>query len=324
MDVIASHRAGVRHVVATSGTALTTEHAALLKRYAPTVALCLDQDVAGTTAAKRSVDILLRAGLAVLVIMLPEGVKDPDECVQKDSASWQEAVANAVPFFSYLFTDARKKNLNDVQEKKHVAQELLGFIAKLPDPVERGHYVKELATLLNVQETFLYEALPKERSSFVSKPEPEKPSGRTGQDRHTSFSERCMALLAKHPHHAPRAFALLSAEALVAGPLRDLYTDLKELYTLHDSPETLLQDFFNKRKATYDRLTLSAEHFFGSLDAVAIEHELETITQALMRDYLRFELQQCERHLQETTDSRKTTTLLERVDVLNRRLAEYS
>ena len=73
MDVIACHQAGMKYVVATSGTALTEHHVQLLKRYAPDLYLAFDSDSAGERAAKRGIELALEAGMHVKIIQIPEG-----------------------------------------------------------------------------------------------------------------------------------------------------------------------------------------------------------------------------------------------------------
>ena len=85
MDVIACHQAGMTNVVATSGTALTEEQIALLKRYSNNLAIAFDADAAGINAARRGIEIALAAGMNIRIIRIPDGAgKDPDECIKKD------------------------------------------------------------------------------------------------------------------------------------------------------------------------------------------------------------------------------------------------
>lgn len=78
MDVIALHRAGFQNSIASLGTALTTEQANIIRRYADEVVICYDSDEAGQRATQRAIPILKKAGLSIRVITVP-GNKDPDE-----------------------------------------------------------------------------------------------------------------------------------------------------------------------------------------------------------------------------------------------------
>jgi DNA primase len=101
MDAIACHQAGLQNAVASLGTALTEEHAKLLKRYVDRVGLVFDADAAGLRAARRAGEPLLGAGLDVRVVRLA-GAKDPDELLRRDgSAALQAAVDEAQPLLEF-------------------------------------------------------------------------------------------------------------------------------------------------------------------------------------------------------------------------------
>jgi DNA primase len=101
MDAIACHQAGLQNAVASLGTALTDEHAKLLKRYVDKVALIFDADAAGVRAARRAGEPLLGAGLDVRVVRL-QGAKDPDELLRREGpAALQAAVDAAQPLLEF-------------------------------------------------------------------------------------------------------------------------------------------------------------------------------------------------------------------------------
>jgi DNA primase len=101
MDAIACHQAGLQNAVASLGTALTDEHAKLLKRYVDKVCLIFDADAAGLRAARRAGEPLLGAGLDVRVVRL-QGAKDPDELLRREGpAALQAAVDAAQPLLDF-------------------------------------------------------------------------------------------------------------------------------------------------------------------------------------------------------------------------------
>ena len=101
LDLIACYMAGVQNVVAPQGTALTPEHARILKRYVEEVVLCFDADNAGQNAAIRSLDPLLAAGLAIRVASIPNG-KDPDEFIKQNGGeAFRELINQAEGFFDW-------------------------------------------------------------------------------------------------------------------------------------------------------------------------------------------------------------------------------
>lgn len=161
MDVISSHQAGMKNVVATSGTALTAEHIKIIKRYTDNIALAFDRDEAGKNAAKRAVELSLQADMNIKVIRIPEG-KDPDECIKNNPKDWENAIANAENFLDYYFDEVLSKvNLEKAQDKKQAAKILLEMMAKIINKVEQEHYVQKLSNNLNIPEAVLREVLGK-------------------------------------------------------------------------------------------------------------------------------------------------------------------
>ena len=96
MDVISAHQEGMENVVASSGTALTENHIALLKRYSTNLRVAFDGDSAGQQATKRGIDMARAQGFHVRIITIPEGKgKDPDDCIRENPDIWVECVENA-------------------------------------------------------------------------------------------------------------------------------------------------------------------------------------------------------------------------------------
>lgn len=161
MDVIACHQAGMKNVVASSGTALTEEQIKLLQRYTKNINMAFDADEAGQNAAKRGIDLAIEAGMRVRVIRIPEGKgKDPDECLKNNSDVWFEAVKNAQDVMDWYFDKVLfKKDINDYQQKQQVVDELLLEIARIPYAVEKDHWLRKLSERVNVEVAVLREDL---------------------------------------------------------------------------------------------------------------------------------------------------------------------
>ncbi len=145
LDVIASHQAGVRHVVATAGTALTEYQLKNLSRLAPSVKLAFDQDRAGVAASERAIPIASKVGLDLSIITLPLG-KDPDELIRKNKELWQEAIDASKPAFDWLLKVYRDRlNLATASGKRQFSDVLLAVVRQVPDEVEKDHYLKQIS-----------------------------------------------------------------------------------------------------------------------------------------------------------------------------------
>lgn len=165
-DVIALHQAGVEPVVAASGTALTEEQVALLGRYAKRLVLLFDADAAGLAAARRSIDLVLRAGLAAYVVALPDRA-DPDSFVQQfgGEAFTRYLAEERRSFATFLIEQAQRRGqLKTPEGQMEVARDVLSAIAQIPsDPahmVLREGYVREAAALLGIPDVHLRRQFP--------------------------------------------------------------------------------------------------------------------------------------------------------------------
>jgi len=155
-DAIAAHKAGVKNVVAVSGTALTEQHVKIIKRYGDEVVLCLDQDNACQLAAARAFELLCKAQLRIHSVTLP--AKDPDELVQKDARLFQHLILEtAIPYVDAVID--RLKTRADMQEpsgKRAIAETLFPLLAVLPTSVELRAYVEKAARAFGMVESELH------------------------------------------------------------------------------------------------------------------------------------------------------------------------
>ena len=151
LDTIACHLAGIENAVAPQGTALTADHARILKRYAEEVVLCFDSDTAGQQAALRSLDDLLASGLAIRVVVIPQP-HDPDSFIRENGAeSFRKLIDDAPGFFDFLINylcqihdaDSDRGRVNIVKAMREAVQ-------KTNNPVLIDTYAQKLSHRLGV------------------------------------------------------------------------------------------------------------------------------------------------------------------------------
>lgn len=149
LDVVSSHQAGVKQVVATAGTAMTEHHLRALRRFTGNVRLAFDGDKAGLAATERAISIASSVGVDLTIISLPEGVKDPDELIQKDKDLWQQAIDSAEPAVDWVLTQYNKRqDINTAVGKRAFTTAALAIVNALGDPVEREHYEQKIASMI--------------------------------------------------------------------------------------------------------------------------------------------------------------------------------
>lgn len=146
MDVIAMHQAGFTNAVASLGTAFTTQHAALLKRYTTQVILTYDSDGAGIKAAQRAIPILKEVGMSIKVLNM-EPYKDPDEFMKNLGAdAFRERIAQAKNSFMFEI-DVIKKNydMGDPEQKTAFYNEVAKKLLEFQDALERDNYLEAVS-----------------------------------------------------------------------------------------------------------------------------------------------------------------------------------
>ncbi len=152
MDVIAMHQAGFPGAVATLGTAITSEHARLISRYAKTVYLAYDSDSAGQTATNRAIAMLADVGIEAKVIKL-EGAKDPDEYIKKFGAASFATILGAsegqVDF--KLNSILNKYDITQPDNKLKAVHEACAMLAEIRSDIKRDVYAARLAKLTEIK-----------------------------------------------------------------------------------------------------------------------------------------------------------------------------
>ena len=153
MDLISLYQYGIKIAVATLGTALTSQQARLIKRYADNVIISYDSDGPGTKASLRAIDILVEAGLSVKVLDLKDA-KDPDEYVRKyGTDEYRNAMKDAVPRIKFKIDNLKSTfDLSKDQDNIKFAQEAVNIIKQLKSPVEIDYYIKYLSEIVQLDE----------------------------------------------------------------------------------------------------------------------------------------------------------------------------
>mgnify|MGYP000136410018 FL=1 len=163
-DVISMHQAGVENVVASSGTSLTTEQIRLLNRFTKNITVIYDGDSAGIHASLRGIDMILKEGMNVRVVLLPEP-EDPDSFARTHTAAeLQEYIrANEQDFLAFkarlLLQDAE----GDPIKKAALIGDMVQSIAQIPDPIQRSVYIKECARIMDIDENILISEVARKR-----------------------------------------------------------------------------------------------------------------------------------------------------------------
>ena len=164
LDVISMHQAGIENVVASSGTSLTVEQIQLIKRFTRNMTVIYDGDSAGLKASLRGIDMILREGMNVRVVQLPEE-DDPDTFARRHTSDQLKAYIadNERDFITFKANLLMAEAAGDPIKRAGLIGDIVTSIAQIPDPIPRAVYVKECAELMQIDEQVLLAEVARKR-----------------------------------------------------------------------------------------------------------------------------------------------------------------
>ncbi|MBA6155850.1 DNA primase [Tenacibaculum sp. S7007] len=176
-DVISFYQSGVENVVASSGTALTSDQIRLVNRLTKNITVLFDGDAAGIRASIRGIDLILEQGMNVKVVSFPEG-EDPDSFAKSHSSAElkQYLEDKAQDFIEFKVSLLMKDAANDPVKKAGLIRDIVTSISKIPDGIQREVYVQECARIMDISERVLFSELAQLISKGLSKSNSKKSS----------------------------------------------------------------------------------------------------------------------------------------------------
>lgn len=310
LDVISSHQAGVKQVIATAGTALTDYHLKTLARFSEDIRIAFDQDDAGLRATERAIGMSAIAGIRLSVIDIEDG-KDPDELASKNPKAWAAAVDR--PVYAMDWLRGRYMKMLDVKTasgKKDYTDLMLKVIASLQDAVEQEHYLDALATDIDASRSAIRSKFSQfkevsERRYKRARVEPVQ----SGPDPH-AYQDQLLALLIGYPV-TRRVLETIDNEPVFASPERQFVFEFVALHP-HDSISEVPEDLQNT--ADYVKiLLLLAEELYATFDANERLREAHDLVRHLQKDYKKSEINKLSaaiRDAEERGDDKEVAKLL--------------
>ena len=159
-DVIRFHQKGIKNVVSSSGTALTSGQINIIRRLTKNITMLFDSDNAGVNATIRSIDMILSEGMNVNVCLFPEN-EDPDSFASKKETQEIKKYLNdnAIDFIEFKTKKLSESKRNSATEKAQVINDIISSIAKIPDKIKQEIYIKQCSEMLEINENTLFNAL---------------------------------------------------------------------------------------------------------------------------------------------------------------------
>ena len=168
LDVLSMHQLGIENVVASSGTSLTVEQIRLIRKFTNNITIIYDGDGAGIKAALRGIGLVLKEGMNVKVVLLPEG-QDPDDFSRKHTLDEvQDYIArNEQDFIGFKTELLLGEAGNDPLRRATLINDIADTIALIPDAVVRAVYVRSSADRFEMDERILAERVSKTRTDML-------------------------------------------------------------------------------------------------------------------------------------------------------------
>ncbi|PHR71164.1 MAG: DNA primase [Lutibacter sp.] len=159
-DVISFNQNGVENVVASSGTALTSDQIRLVRRLTQNITILFDGDAAGIRASLRGIDLILEQGMNVKVLMFPDG-DDPDSFSKRVSTDeLKEYLAeNTQDFINFKVSLLMEEAKDDPVKKAGLIRDIVVSISKIPDRIQQEVYIQECSRIMNISENVLFSEL---------------------------------------------------------------------------------------------------------------------------------------------------------------------
>jgi len=325
-DVILSHQAGVKNVIAVSGTALTEQQLDYIARYTKNVMLAFDADKAGSQAVFRSMTLAWQRDLNVKVISLPEGI-DPADAIAKDVEIWTKAIADSIAAIDFYVDQVLARvDLSRADHKKLAVDKLTGIISNLKSKVEQSHYIKTISARLDVPETILWSLL---QNTARERPIAEQSpvASLTSVTKSLAPHELLIAMVASKSSIINTVIDEIEPEMLDES-LQGLYKKMIIYYTrdqLKDFKD-IVHDLSPTESQLWSRLVFQGDNFFLELSEKEQQAEVSKILHRIKREYLSRRMQELTtdiRSAEQQGDSEQLASLLSEHEALMEKRKNY-
>lgn len=250
-DVIQMYQAGIKNVVASSGTALTPDQIRLINRLTKNITVLFDGDAAGMRASLRGIDLILEAGMNVRVCTFPDG-DDPDSFARKTPIDQLQVYLkdNATDFIRFKANLLMKDAGNDPIKKADVIRDIVVSISKVPDHIQREVYVQECASIMDISEEVLFSTL-----AQIGKKELQEANKKFTQDRK-------MEVVKPTPEVAKEkvdVMYLLERKIIEILLIYGNYEELFDEYELKVEDDKVITDKKRVKRKVFDKVFLSLQ-----------------------------------------------------------------
>ena len=311
LDVIASHQAGVRQVVATAGTALTEPHLKALSRFTGDIRLSFDADKAGLNATERAIPIASKVKVSLSIITIPSG-KDPDELIKQDPEVWRRVITKNQYALDWLM-DRYKQQLDvtTAEGKRRFSDVLLPVVRALDDPVEKDHYLVSIAETIGVSRQALDQKFnqtpatnePARKRQIKAAPQPTDKQVLENK----RLQDRFLALTLMQPG-LREDLGSLKPDMLYSDNARELLKFLQEHPDFTGQPEKTAG---LKNSSDYVKIeALLYEELYQGLELTELHYEVARLQARLVETYVKTQKLNLRQQMQDANDQTMAELLI--------------
>jgi DNA primase len=278
MDLLMAHQAGFTNTVASSGTALTSEHLALLKRISNNIIMSFDSDNAGAKAAERGWALALSCGMDVKIAEIPKGF-DPADLILKDKEKFKDVIKNSIFLIDFLLNRVSSEIADKKKLWEAIKIKILPYVYLLEGNTERSRYVKKISEIIDIKEDFIWDDLKKVKLNEEFQIKNEQSENKAIEN------EISQDVLKKG-----------SVERSLAGIMAKFEGSKIDISHLKEKIKKVIGDeryekFEKEYKEKIDELTFEAEGYYGNVDETKLREETEYLILNLREEYYKKELE---------------------------------
>ena len=300
MDLLMAHQAGFANTVASSGTALTPEHLALLKRISNKIIMSFDSDNAGAKAAERGWALALSNGMDVKIAEIPKGF-DPADLILKNKEEFKKVLKNSIFLIDFLLNRAQSEITDKKKLWENIKTKILPYVYLLDGNTERSTYVKKISDLINIKEDFIWDDLKK-----VKLDEEFQPQNQT--ENKAIDKEISQEILKKG-----------SIERSLAGIITKQESEKMDTSHIKDKIKKIIGDekyakFEEEYKNQINELAFEAEGYYDKADEHKLHKETDYLILTLREEYFKKELENLLTNLKKA-EKEKTADMVSSISI---------
>lgn len=284
MDALACRQAGFTNTVACSGTALTQDQFATLKRFTKEVVFSFDRDTAGRLATERAIELGFAQELAMKVAVWDGDAKDPDECLRESPEHFAKALEKAPAASDYLLQTFRENfDTAQAEGKRKFLEAVLPFVNRLKSPLEIEDWLKKVSAFTGSSLQVLYDELKRFQGKQSRFPTRERVDARPGpEERKFSTEEYLLGILLTHTELLGKISRLVILQDFEENALQNIYRSLGSQYNLtleEQERANILSMYVENRlaEAPWEVVEKEAIETVRSLKKKRIEQEKRTL-----------------------------------------------